>query len=300
MKMGLFLGSKLTHIISFACSKGLRYLAYTCLFFIFSNACGQSIYPDKTPSPQPADSQYKLLFRIDIEASDFTTDKLQNIYYISRKNEVVKLSSDGTKQFQYINKTLGVPTHIDATDPFNLLLFYPDYQNIITLDRTMNLAGQFNLFNLGLFGVDAVGMASDGNIWLYDAVNFRLKKIRKNGSAILQSSDLSLELNQFIKPNFLLEKDQQVFLNDPNVGIMIFDVFGKYLKTLPLLGLERFQVIGDQLLFFKKGQLHSFHLKALLQSPILLPEGISKENKLWVDKDRLYVLTSKKLEVYRY
>ncbi len=299
MKTGLFLENKPPQILSAKCPTGIHCLVHACFFLLFTNACGQSTFPGSA-APQTAGSQYKLLFTLDIEATCFTTDKLQNIYYISRKNEVVKLKPDGTEEFRYINKTLGEPVHIDATDPFNLLLFYPDYQNVITLDRTMNLAGQFNLFDLGLFGVDAVGMAGDGNLWLYDALTFRLKKIGKDGVTISQSSDLSLELNQFVKPNFLLERDQEVFLNDPNSGIMVFDVFGKHLKTLPLLGLDRFQVIGDQLLFFKEGQLHSFHLKALLQSPVLLPEGVLKENKIWIDIDRLYVLGSKKLEVYQY
>ncbi|MEZ4957138.1 MAG: hypothetical protein R2825_26505 [Saprospiraceae bacterium] len=263
------------------------------LFFFFPKINAQETLPANSLK-----NSYRLLFELKIDASHFTTDNLQNIYYTSRKNEVVKLRPDGTEQFRFINKTLGVPTYIDATNPFNLLLFYPDYQNVITLDRTMNLAGQFNLFELGLFGLDAVGMAGDGNLWLYDVVNFHLKKIGKEGQTIVQSADLSLELEKMIRPTILLERDQRVYLNDPGVGILVFDVFGKYLKTLPLLDVATLQVIDDELLFFQNGQLYSFHLRTMLQSQLLLPPGISKNDELRVGKDRLYVLKKGKLQVY--
>ena len=228
----------------------------------------------------------------------FTTDKLQNIYYLSTKNEIVKLKPDGTEQFRYINKTLDEPTYLDATNPFNLLLFYPDYQNVVTLDRTMNLAGQYSLFQLNLFQVNAIGAAGDGNLWVYDEVTFRLKKIGLDGRVILQSSDLSLELGENIKPNLLLERGQQVYLNDPAYGILVFDVFGRHSKTLPIMGLTTFQVSGDQLLYWNQGQLKSFHLKALLEVGIRLPVGVPPESKVRVEKDRFYALVGRSLKVY--
>ena len=269
---------------------------FAILYFLFLPTAGAQ----ETPSLGDAPTNYQLLFELNIHATQFTSDKFQNIYYVSPTNEVVKLQYDGTEQFRFINKTLGAPAYIDATNPFNLLLFYPDYQNVLTLDRTMNLAGQFNLFELGIFGLDAVAMAGDGNLWLYDAVNFHLKKIGKEGQTIVQSADLSLELNKAIRPNFMLEKDQLVYVNDFKAGILVFDVFGKYLKTLPINGLDRFQVVGNELLFFHQGRMFSFHLLTLLQNPVLLPQGITPNDQLRVEKDRLYVLKKDKLQVYRY
>ena len=271
-----------------------KFALFVCFLLFFSkNHAQDTLATDSS-------NTYKLLFQLELDAVQFTTDKLQNIYFISQKNEVVKLMPDGAEQFRFINKTIGQPTYLDATNPFNLLLFYPDYQNIITLDRTMNLAGQFNLFQLGLFGNGPIGMAGDGNLWAYDVVNFRLKKIGQNGSAILQSANLGLELGRAIQPNFLIERNQLVYLNDPASGILVFDVFGKYLKTLPIHGLDRFQVVGDELLFCKQGKMHSFHLRTLLQNPVLLPKEVSEESQLRVEKDRLYVLEKGLLKVYQF
>ena len=162
-------------------------LLLSCLVFFFLElAFAQNNHQDG----------YQLLFEIKTTAKDFTTDKLQNIYLLDAKNEIVKLTPNGTEQFRYPNTTLGEPNYLDATNPFNLLLYFPDFQNVITLDRTLNLAGELNLQQLGFFRVNALGMAGDGNLWVYDEVDFRLKKIGQDGQIILQSSDLSLELRQ--------------------------------------------------------------------------------------------------------
>lgn len=237
-----------------------------------------------TPSLLPAQNDYQLLFELPYEASLFTTDKLQHIYFVTDKNEVVKLKPDGTEQFRFINKILGSPSFLDATNPFNLLLFYPEYQNVVTLDRTLNLAGQYNLFDLGLFGVTSLGMAGDGNLWVYDAVTFRLKKIGYDGQVIVQSADLSLELKKNINSVRLLERGQQVYMNDPAIGILVFDVFGKYLKTLPIKGAEQVQVVGDQLIFFQEGKLFSFHLQTLLQTPLFLPGNLNTPQVFRIEK----------------
>ena len=278
---------------------GLRlYHISLALFLCLLGSVAKTAAQDSLRVNYPKNN-YQLLFQLEIEATHFTTDKLQNIYYISQKNEVIKLRPDGTEQFRFINKTLGSPIYLDATNPFNLLLFYPDYQNVITLDRTMNLAGQFNMFGLGLFSLNAVGMAGDGNLWIYDALNFQLKKIGKEGQVIVQSADLSLGLNLSIQPDFLLERDQRVYANDPESGILVFDVFGKYLKTLPIFNLAAFQIVGDELLFFREGQLYSFHLITLLQTPMMLPEGVTADHYLRIQKDKLYALGDGKLKVYQ-
>jgi len=250
---------------------------------------------------------YIFLFELSQNAKQFTTDKLQNIYILGEKNEIIKFTPEGKEQFRYPNTTIGEPDYLDATNPFNLLLYFSDFQNVVTLDRTLNLAGEINLQQLGFFRVNALGMAGDGNLWVYDEVEFRLKKIGQDGRVILQSGDLGLELQKSISPNFLLERNQQVFLNDPKLGVLVFDVFGRYLKTLPLMDLSEFQVVGDELVFMEKGQLQSFHLKALLQSPLRLPvsengeeEVQSAEKRVRVEKDRLYILDEGRLKVYRF
>lgn len=235
---------------------------------------------------------------VSIEARNFTTDNLQNLYVITPENEVVKYAPDGQELFRYFNNTLGQVAFLDATNPFHLLLFLPEYQNVLTLDRTLNLTGQFNLFQFGLFQVNAVGMASDGQLWVYDETAFRLKKIAADGTVKAESSDLSLTLGKAIRPNFLTERQQQVFLNDPEAGVLVFDVFGQYQKTIGIKGLKEFQVLDDQLVYFRDGRLWAFHLAALMEQPLTVPVKLPLSCKMRVGKEHIYVLETDELKIY--
>ncbi len=224
------------------------------------------------------------------KVKNFTTDNLGNVYTFTLDNQVVKYNTAGKEQFRYPNRTLGEATLLDATNPFHLLLFFAQHQTVLTLDRTMNVSGQFNLMQMGFQRADAVGMASDGALWVYDEASFLLKKIKADGTVVVRGNDLSLSVGQSLRPNFLLEREQTVFVSDPMVGVLVFDIFGQYRKTIPILGLTAFQVMDDQLIYVKDGQLWSFHLTALLEKPFVLPFELIPGAKLRVANGWSYLL----------
>lgn len=252
------------------------------------------------PTADSLKNEYRLLHQIEAKAKNFAVDKLQNVYLLTAKNEVIKYGPDGTEQFRYPNRTLGALAELDATDPFNLLLFFPDYQFVMTLDRTLNPTGELNFQQLGFYRVGAVGMAGDGRIWVFDEAAFVLKKTDVNGAVAAESGNLGLLFGKALHPNFILEREQLVYVNDPAAGIFVFDVFGKYLKIIDIKGLSHFQTRNNELLFFAEGKLWSFHLQALLQKELRLPEGIAPTDKVLVEKDRLYHLQEGKLKVFEF
>lgn len=199
----------------------------------------------------------------------YTTDELCHIYVTKPNFAVVKYTPDGKELYRYANTRLDEPTFTDATDPFNILLFYQEYQTVILLDRTMTETARLNFGDFDLFNVNAVGISSDNNLWVYDELNFRLKKMNRNGETIQESDDLGLLLNANIKPNFITERNQKVFVNDPDIGILVFDFFGQYIKTLDFKNLEEFQIFRDLLIFEDaERKTQTFHLKSLLTSPL--------------------------------
>ena len=244
--------------------------------------------------------EYQLHQEIETTARYFATDKLQNIYLVLPQNEVVKYNKAGQEIFRYNNNRLGELTHIDANNPFKIGLFYGEFGNLISLDRTMTPTGELRLFDFNLIQVDAVALAADNNIWLYDKLDFQLKKINQNGEILFESGDLSLTINQSLQPNFLIEREQQIYLNDPNIGILVFDVFGQFEKTLEFKGLREFQILDGQLLFFQNGELTAFNLQSLLSQSIKLPDGIGAKALVMVQKNRLYILENGYLKVYEF
>jgi hypothetical protein len=250
--------------------------------------------------PQNTDSNYTLINEIEIDAKLITVDNLNQIYALNADNEIIKFNSNGEEVFRFNNNRLGDLTHIDASNPFNLLLYYADFSNILILDRTLNSTVQLNLFELNFTKVSAVGLANDNNVWVFDDLNFQLKKIDRKGAMIAASDNLNFALNKPIRPNFLLEREQKVFLNDPEIGILIFDFFGQFEKVLEFKNLNKFQVIGEQLLYVEQDKLHSFNLKSLLTKSIKLPKKMEENDNILVQKNRLYLIKKGRIEIYRF
>ena len=246
------------------------------------------------------DSNYILLETILIKAKFFTTDKLSQIYIVTEQNEVIKYSPDGRELFRFNNNTLGNLQHIDATDPFNLLLYYPDYLTAMTLDRTMNKTVEYDFAALNLVEIKAIGMSNDNNVWLYDDVSFKLRKIDRRGQVMMESDAMNMLLRYTPDPNFILERENLVYVNNPETGILVFDNYAKYIKTLDFKGLDDFQVVNKQLIFQKDGKLTSFHLQPLVFQNIELPAGTNKDDEIRIQKNKFFVKKQDRVLVYKF
>ena len=265
---------------------------FLMLFYCIILACSP-ISAQKTESAKD-----KLLFEIPVEAINFATDKLGQCYILTPPNELIQYSNRGKEYFRYNNNTLGTLHLIDATDPFSILLFYKDFSTIITLDRTLNKTGEINLLDLDIVNVEAVGASNDNNIWLYDEVAFKLKKINRAGEVVRESDPLSLIFDSPLEVNFILERNNQVFLNDPLQGIFIFDLYGRYLRKMDIKGLVRFQIIDERIIYRKEKDLYTFHLKTLREQLLQLPIAVKREEEIFLQKDRMFVVEKSKVKLY--
>lgn len=243
--------------------------------------------------------ELELLRTLPGEFRFFTTDKLQQVYAVTTEQTVVKFTAEGQRQFDFNNHTLGELSLVDATNPFHLLLFYPDFQWVITLDRTLNPIQQYNLFDLNLPEVEAIGMANDNFIWVYDKINFRLKKLDRDGEAVAQSENLARVLPATFSPNFLLARENRLYLNSPELGIVVFDNFGQFLKILNVKGLDTFQIRADRLFFHKGQHLYALLLNNLGQNEMLLPASLAAARQIRLEKDVLYARLPDGIRLYR-
>ena len=241
---------------------------------------------------------YKWLYTLPVTGKAFTTDRLRQAYVLTADNVVNKYTAEGDLQFTYPNRTMGDAAILDATNPFHLLLFFPGHQTVLLLDRTMNPVVQFNLMQHGIYQSGAVGMSGDGKLWVYDETGFRLRKLKSDGTVELEGNDMSMLLREGIRPVSLVERDQLVYVNDPAAGILVFDVFGRYQRTLPLPGIGSFQVMEDQLIYLRAGKLYSYHLLMMQERTIALPAVAGAVKAVNVQKGRLYLMGEDRIWVY--
>ncbi len=255
------------------------------------------------PSTQESNVDYTLEFKTEIKGKILKTDKLQNAYLVTQNDELIKYDKTGKKLYTYSNFDLGEITHLDATNPFNILLYYGNFQTIVVLDRTLDPMNTFDLFQTNIPTINAIAMADDQNVWIYDEANFRLKKINQKGEIIFESNDLSLELRSTFSPTFLLESAGEVFLSEVNGTVYIFDVFARLLiKEDYKIPNAQIQTLDNKYLFLKKNEIYIINpiLGNNSKNVLMLPEKKTKAIQAEIQQKRLFLLLEDKFEIYTF
>lgn len=248
---------------------------------------------------QEADSPFESMLQIPLSAQYFESDKLGQSYVFTSDNEVVKYNLQGEETYKYSRNTAGELQFIDATDPFNVLLYYADFGEIVTLNRTLNETSTINLLDLGYQDVGVLAMSNDNNIWLYDPNDYKLKKIDRIGAVILESMPL-INIVEGINPHMIVERDNQLFMSDKS-GILVFDPFGKYIKTYSsLAALGRFQIIDSRIVYQKGGDFYSFDLITAKTKQIPLPIKLEEGEKAFIQTGRMFIVKASQIEIYKF
>ncbi|MBC7383925.1 MAG: hypothetical protein H7296_13220 [Bacteroidia bacterium] len=245
----------------------------------------------------PSLPDFKLLTSIIIQAKDMQTDRMGNLYVISQTNQLYKYDLSGklvsTLNYAYI----GNITHIDASNPFELYLFYRELNAVVFLDNNLAYRGRINLSDANVIQASSAARNYANGLWVFDQGDLQLKKIERNGKVEQMSGNvLQFAQTKTLAPNFIFDNGSRVFVNDSLEGIMVFDVFANYQKTIPVKGLKNFKVLGDELYYVEKKNLVAYHLKTLQRKFILLPDSNYKE--VGIEKEHLYLQKPDTILIY--
>lgn len=175
------------------------------------------------------------------------TDQLEHVYIATQNNEIIKADRQCRPLYNYTNNYLGLPGRIDASNPINVLVYYPVQQIIVTLDVTMNEISRTPLLDMGYLDIKAVCSSNDGNLWLLDGMDFKLKKINRQGRLLAESENLLLLLGRWPEITYMQENMNRVYLLEKSAGIHIFDNFGNFKNTYADNSLEQIQAAQGKL-----------------------------------------------------
>lgn len=290
----------------------VRQVLIISLLFLFINgfsACkstAQSIKKDSTQITNDSlvpNANYTLVKKIQIEARLLATDKLQNIYIATTENELIKYDAKGNEQYRYSNFDLGEISHIDASNPFNILLYYEEYQSIEILDRTLTKTAEFDLFKSDAPNVKAVAMSNDQYIWIYDELNFKLKKLDTAGNIIFESANLSVIFESDYIPTFVAELGENIYLSAPNKSVYVFDVFGNYINNEPFsIPTAKLQLLQNVYVYKNKNVffIHNPTLGGIYTSKLVMPVTESKVIDAEIQKNQMVILEEEQLKIYTF
>lgn len=243
---------------------------------------------------------YAQVKSIPFKGNIIVTDQF-GFYYEIGDTEINMYSNDGKLSYSYSNNILGVIANVDVSNPQKILVYFRDFTKILILDNTLSPTSEVvDLTSIELDETTLVCRSYNDGVWYYDPVRFEL--IRKNQELVTTNSSGNLAnlLGNNIQTNFLMEYNNRLYLNDPTNGILVFDIYGAYLKTLPILGLTNFQVKDKFIIYTNQsGEIETYDFftleknkyKSLIYNSVSsvrvenkLIFIVNKKNELFIDK----------------
>jgi hypothetical protein len=217
----------------------------------------------------------------------FTTDNLGNIYVI-KEDELIKYLANGKYFARYSNLKLGNITTVDATNPLKLILYYRDFQQIVFLDDQLSVNSDVvSLETLGFEQTDLVCASNNNSFWIYNKQNNELNRFNENSKKITSTGNLKQILQHEMAPNFMMEHNGYLYLNSPETGVFVFDVFGAFSKIISIKNLKQFQVSENILYYQKDSSFCSYNYVLFEEACKTLPYA-SKTNGVKYGNNKLY------------
>lgn len=241
-------------------------------------------------------SKFTFVKSLPTSSTSVTSDNLGNIY-LTKGDVLEKYDSEGKFLKNLSNKALGNITFVDAQNPLKLLLYYRSFQQVVLIDNMLAPSGNsISLDALGYSQATLVCTSHNNGLWIYTPQNAELIRFDQQLMKTVQTGNITQLTGSKVLPNFMTEQNNQLFLNDTATGILMFDIYGTYARTIPLKGLSHFQVSNEKIFYLKEGKLKSYDLRTLEEQELSLPAG----DVLGVrtEKEKLYLLKQKSLDIY--
>lgn len=242
---------------------------------------------------QPTDTPLQISFTE--KKNHVEVDAFGNIYLIN-DNEIVKYNSLGVLQKKFSTKRYGKIDFVDAMNPLKILVYYKDFQQILFLDNQLTASSNMiSLESLGHEQSSLVCSSSNNSFWIYDKQNNELCRFDSELKSLVKTGNVKRILDVEMKPNYMQEHNNYVYLNCPNEGILVFDIYGTFYKTIPLKNLKEFNIVNGDVFYYdnhhlKQYQAQTFNTIEKQFSDTLISNVIWQNNKIYkVYKDSLVV-----------
>jgi hypothetical protein len=236
------------------------------------------------------------LFEIEGDFDLMYRDNLDNLYLVDDYT-IKKYDSKGELMFVYSDNYLGKISSLSIGEGLKLLVYYRNNAQLVVLDNSLSqlsTAVSLNFYNLGT--TTLLCSSVQNRYWLYNPLDGAIVRTTNTISPVFNSGNLDQLLNYEIDPNYMVEWGNTLYLNDPKEGILVFDIFGTYQKTIPLKELEDFQVTENGIFFMEKDSFNYYDFLSFQIQKVELPEEGSK--KVLISNKLLFLHFDSKVKVY--
>jgi hypothetical protein len=244
--------------------------------------------------------QLRLVKTIIGSYKNIEVDNLGNIYLISNSNQIKKINNNfdsiasfnDTRRFGNINS-------IDVNNPLKILVHYKDFATILVLDRFFNTVNTIDLRKKNLFQVNTLTSSYDNNIWLFDELENKLKKIDDAGNILLETADFRILLDTEFIPTKIFDENNKLYVFSRQNGIAIFDYYGGLKHEYAINNLINIQSQNNKLLGFDtQNNLQEYDLQLMKSKSYKLNLTNKFLIKYILSQQLLYQLNTNELNIY--
>ena len=237
---------------------------------------------------------------IDSTGTRIVNDNLGNIY-ILEKSTLKKYDADGNYLCSYTELSDGLISGIDVSDPLKIIILNADFGKIKFLDNKLSIKNTpISLLDLGYNSASLVAASYESGCWIFDPLTNQLVRFDNN----LQPSHISGNISDLIghefKPNMMLENGNMLYANDPAYGILIFDRYATYMKTIPVKNIQSFQIYTDKIFYPDNNTLKVLDIKTYEEKILKLPVIDESITGATLDNRRLSLITKTKFCIYSF
>ncbi|MFN5306476.1 MAG: hypothetical protein ACK5CV_04865 [Bacteroidota bacterium] len=202
------------------------------------------------------------------EHNSIECDKLGNVYLIS-DFEILKYNAGGKLLTRYSNKSYGKISALDVTNPLKILVFYKDFSLVLFLNNMLDIQGDPIAFEtLGMPMVTFACTGFDNSIWIYDSDAFELKRLNAEMTISGRSGNLFTILKKEVKPIFIQEHLNQLYMLANDSSLYVFDAFGSFVKTWKMQCTGTTRIAKQTVYQCCQSSLVSFHTDKLFSDTI--------------------------------
>lgn len=243
--------------------------------------------------------KYQLIASFEVDDTSFTTDPLGRIYTYNEAGDMTRYSPAGKVEQEFSVYDRGKVGYIDTTDPLQILMFYPDYGDVSILDAGFSENVTFTMAGAGYPMSELICVSPREGYWLYDPGQRRLIKLNEQLNVIAESTFLDRVEKVEQDPKGLVDSGNWLVMWIPGLGLMVFDQYGTYFKTVRTEKIHSYQVFDGRILIFDGNSVKRVGITDGIVEKMLLPEGVEPEGIRLVE-GRIVIRTGNTIKVFSY
>lgn len=231
---------------------------------------------------------------------NFYADNLGNVYIITTANQVRKYNDKGDSVAVFNEvKRYGTIWSMDVTNPLRIIVYYKDFATAVIVDRFLNIRTSIDLRAAGITQVKAVAQSYDNNIWMFDELENKIKKIDESGKVVFESTDFRLLFDEAVMPDILVDNNKILYLYDKQKGWYLFDYYGAFQKKIPYANWQNVQV-NDNILTGMQNNMLCFATINTFAGVDCKQIDMNAQNtiKMQYQLNKLYVLHDDGLDIF--